>query len=236
MTKGGDLEGFYWKPEGKGPFPFVIFLHGCGGMYNTNTWTHAMAKKLNASGIGLLTLDSFKTRGVSQICGQIGGHWWYRRVDDAYSALDHLVENRLAIKDRVIVMGQSNGGGAALRAMDSRYLVRKNRFAAAIPLEPTCDLMEGVRLYGPIKVIVAEKDNATPAEPCHRLAKMKHAQPIQLVEIKGALHGYLFPNNAVTTNKLGWRIGYDARGAAVGNQEILSFAKNPKAEAKIEYK
>jgi hypothetical protein len=95
--KAGELEAEVIIPRGtKGPIPFVIMLHGCSGMNPTlKKWAHEYGGKFVGAGYGVLILDSFGPRGVvgNGICDDPSQlQWARRRVDDAYSALDWLIE------------------------------------------------------------------------------------------------------------------------------------------------
>jgi len=77
-----------YRPEGAGPFPFVVLLHGCGGLHREAMWTawvEPWADLLRAHGIGTAVVDSFGPRGVDQVCTGNVAAWAVRRVDDAYS-------------------------------------------------------------------------------------------------------------------------------------------------------
>src|SRR5258708_28942585 len=54
------------KPEGAGPFPAVIGLHGCGGM--SDTTKRKLADELVGWGYVVLLVDSFATRGAEHAC------------------------------------------------------------------------------------------------------------------------------------------------------------------------
>ena len=66
------LPGVLFRPEGPGPFPGVVALHGCGGMVNSAgkilgrlaDW----GERLSAAGFAVLFPDSFTPRGLSGQC------------------------------------------------------------------------------------------------------------------------------------------------------------------------
>ena len=58
---GATLEAYLSKPEGAGPFPAVVSMHGCGGLSHSLRITEA--RDLNALGYVSLVVDSFATRG-----------------------------------------------------------------------------------------------------------------------------------------------------------------------------
>jgi dipeptidyl aminopeptidase/acylaminoacyl peptidase len=140
VQKDGELDAFIYSPnDAQGPVPFVIVLHGCDGLSTLEKeWTQHVAEALNAQGIGALVLDSFTTRYVDNSCGLSDLHWGRRRADDAFSALDYLIEKKLAKADEVYIMGCSNGGTAALVSMTEMESDHPHHFAAAFAIAPGC--------------------------------------------------------------------------------------------------
>ena len=87
--KSGDakIAGSLAKPDGTGPFPSLVLLHGCGGPQPGNAlW----AAELNSWGYVTLEVHSFYGRGVNEICSNPSKVTVSERVADAYAALDHL--------------------------------------------------------------------------------------------------------------------------------------------------
>src|SRR4029079_18998393 len=76
-------DGYLTKPEGSGPFPALVHLHGCGGLppaVKANTADDFWAKRLADWGYAVLVVDSFTKRGVNNTCsGEFAP-----RVADAY--------------------------------------------------------------------------------------------------------------------------------------------------------
>src|SRR5438128_10876427 len=66
------LRGILYRPEGPGPFPGVVALHGCGGLLNSSgnvvrryaDWGNRLAN----AGLAVLFPDSFSSRGLSGQC------------------------------------------------------------------------------------------------------------------------------------------------------------------------
>jgi hypothetical protein len=99
IKRDGELQAELMVPKGiKVPIPFVLIMHGCSGMNVTlKKWAHEYGRKLVEAGYGVLILDSFTTRGVGPegICSDFSQlEWARRRADDAYAALDWLIEKR----------------------------------------------------------------------------------------------------------------------------------------------
>ena len=73
-----------YRPAGAGPFPFVVLLHGCGGLHREAMWTswvEPWADVLRAHGVGSAVVDSFAPRGVEQVCTGNVAAWAARRAD-----------------------------------------------------------------------------------------------------------------------------------------------------------
>ena len=81
------IEGNLYKPEGNGPFPAVVVLHGCAGIdYHFRAW----AEQLVEWGYVALIVDSFSPRGVNRVCGQSYRVPDIERAGDAYGAAIYL--------------------------------------------------------------------------------------------------------------------------------------------------
>lgn len=226
VQKDGDLNAEILLPKGTtGPTQFMIVLHGCDGMSSfEKEWTRHVADVLNPEGFGVLILDSYTTRYVDNSCGLPDLHWGRRRADDAYSALDYLIEKNLAKPDQVYLMGYSNGGTATLAAMTTKENDHKHRFAAGFPIAPNCFsvTMKYGDYYNPMIVFVGDQDDANPPEPCVEMLKKKRLIPVQLVKYQGANHGFLGKGYAARVVK-GWT---DPKG----NDHMWHLSYDPAAE------
>ena len=80
------------KPEGDGPFPAVVLIHGCSGTERNTAhqtvWRglNRHAGLLNANGYVTLIVDSFGPRRITDGC-QTGGRYYPLQLGDAYAAL-----------------------------------------------------------------------------------------------------------------------------------------------------
>jgi dienelactone hydrolase len=172
-----------------------------------------MAQRLTPLGYGVLILDSFKSRGVSDICSdpsQLG--WARRRADDAYSALDYLIDNRLAIPNKVYVIGRSNGSTTALIIMNQVLGdLHQHKFAGGFAMQPSCHYMRNVEFYAPVRQFLAEKDQACNPTLCVTMAASPRKIPVQTTLFKGAHHGY--EDKALPRTFHGYRLAYNAEAA-----------------------
>ncbi|MEY9108187.1 dienelactone hydrolase [Bradyrhizobium yuanmingense] len=175
--------------------PFVVLLHGCSGMTpSLKKWANEYGGRLVQAGYGVLVLDSFATRGVTGngICADPSQlEWARRRTDDAYSALDWLIETGKADPKQVYVLGRSNGATTSLIIMNRKIGdVQKNMFAGAFVMQPSCLYMKNVEFYAPVYLFLAEKDQATSPVLCSDMAKTKRPVAVQTKLWEGATHGY----------------------------------------------
>jgi dienelactone hydrolase len=230
VQKDGELNAEVLLPKDtKGPVPFMIVLHGCDGLSTLEKeWTHHIADLLIPEGFGLLILDSYTTRYVDNSCGKGDLHWGRRRADDAYSALDYLVEHKLANPSEVYLMGYSNGGTTTLVSMTKKENDHKYRFAAGFPIAPSCvsvTLKYG-DYYGPMVVFIADQDDANDPKQCREMLKKNRSVPVQLIEYQGANHG--FPVNAPAHDFMGWHLSYNPAAEKDMMQTITSAIKAKK--------
>lgn len=194
--KSGELAAELILPKGvKGQIPFIIMMHGCSGMNSTlKKWANEYGGRLVGAGYGVLVLDSFTTRGVTGdgICADPSQlEWARRRADDAYSALDWLIETGKADPKRVYVLGRSNGATTSLIIMNKKIgAIQKNKFAGAFAMQPSCAYIKYVEYYAPVYQFLAEKDAACNPIVCADMAASNRPVPVQTKIWKGATHAY----------------------------------------------
>ena len=160
----------------------VIALHGCGGLYATagarkgllNARHQAMADMLVAEGYYVVFPDSLMPRGETELCTQKIGD---RNIDqterraDALGALAWVAAQPWAQPRRIALLGWSNGGSAVLSSTDAaradvRGLAVKP--AVAVAFYPGCAAAAkaGYKPSAPLVLMLGEKDDWTPPEPC----------------------------------------------------------------------
>ncbi len=184
--------GHLGRPEGKGPFPAVILMHGCGGIRPPHfQW----AGILNELGYVTLTIDSFRPRNTLRVCNNFARVTSPpQRALDAYGGLSFLQSQAYVIPDRVGVIGWSHGGIAVLHAVNrSGVSARfKQQFKAAATFYPWCMTDRSFEI--PLLILIGESDNWTPAELCESLSDhSKNAVsgiPLELVVYPNAHHSF----------------------------------------------
>ena len=120
LIRGDHIQGYLAKPEGAGPFPAVIGLHGCAGMPDTTK--RKLVDELVGWGYVVLLVDSFATRGIDHACTggvlDIAG----KRRSDAYGALAFLAGQTFVDPQRVAAVGFSQGGWVTSRRQKQIHL------------------------------------------------------------------------------------------------------------------
>lgn len=107
------------KPEGRGPFPVVIQLHGCGGKKSLQTRWAAVARE---AGWAAVVVDSYRHRKISPleaystVCTGLR-LWGKERAGDAYAAMEWVRQQPWADPHCMALAGWSHGGWTALDAM-----------------------------------------------------------------------------------------------------------------------
>jgi dienelactone hydrolase len=222
----GTLPVRIYHPGSAGPFPFVVLLHGCGGLHREamwRGWVEPWAELFREHGIGTAIVDSFSPRGVDQVCTGNVALWAVRRTDDAYSVRAWLAEQPYADAKRIAVMGMSNGGRTVLAALRTT-LKHPAPFAAGVALYPGCQSDLDSRFYAPLLVLAGRADTVAPVVHCET---MKSRQPsdagstLDLIIYPRAPHTFdmRLPDRTV----LGMRLGYDAEAAADARRRVLDF-------------
>ncbi|SFU43266.1 Dienelactone hydrolase [Methylobacterium sp. 174MFSha1.1] len=198
------LQGRLYRPTGAGPFPAVVALHGCGGLYDRAgalTGRHAdWGERLAAQGFLVLFPDSFGSRGLGPQCriSRREIRPGRERVADAEAAGAWLRGRPDVRPDAVSLLGWSNGGSTVLAAVRAG---RPTPFARAVAFYPGCRtaLERGWRDRTPLLILVGGADDWTGAEPCRALAEEARVrgEPVEITVYPGAVHDFDAPDSAV---------------------------------------
>jgi dienelactone hydrolase len=168
------LSGELLFPEGAGPFPAVVLAHGCNG----NRFVEpAWGSFLREAGYATVNVDSFRGRGISEVCTQAGRLSPLQRVPDAYGALRLLAAHPKIDPRRVALMGFSHGGmltmfASTAWAKETYAVAGQPAFRAFFPFYPYCNgvFPERDRVSAPVRIHSGAADDWTPAKPCAELA------------------------------------------------------------------
>jgi dienelactone hydrolase len=186
LDEGVQLDGYVWRPApdpAAAPVkhPAIILMHGCSGLFMVegpmNQREVDWAERFAAQGYVALVIDSFRPRGVKEMCSPatFQAKVYDSRPLDAYGAMAWLQQQDDVAPDRIAMMGWSQGGGAVLLTARAESEQRPANlphgdFAAAVAMYPGSCHPEVFRSTWttavPMLVLIGAKDVWTPASPC----------------------------------------------------------------------
>ena len=235
---GVELVGVLARPDGPGPFPAIVMLHGCSGL-----WTAAgdrptplygfWAEHFRQRGYATLLVDSFGPRGEREICTQDPRPILETRdrAPDAHAALQWLAHRPDVDPGRISLMGWSNGATSALYAMrEGATAARPDgaRFRSAVVLYPGCRVLAraGYRPSAPLLILTGAADDWTPAGPCQAMAQRSAAAgaPVEIQVYEGAHHAFDAPAGVI-------RVRPDVRNSTSPTGRGATVGSHPQARA-----
>ena len=200
VTSGGGVGPASWlaKPEGDGPFPAVVLMHGCSGTErNTSHQTvwRGLARHaafLNRNGYVTLIVDSFGPRRITDGC-QTGLKYTSIQMEDGYAAFDHLASLPFVDVERIGFVGQSLGGSTALYLAQKytnnlRALKGLPTYGAFVAYYPWCETSWAYTLVRPALILIGDKDDWTPASRCVPLDRV-----VELMVYPNTHHSFDLP-------------------------------------------
>ena len=101
------LAGLMFVPEGDGPFPAAVVIHGSGTSRRDNGWYLTLTKHLQDNGIAVLLPDK---RGSEQSEGEWRGASFEDLAGDALSAVEYLKSQGHFEYSSIGLLGMSQGG------------------------------------------------------------------------------------------------------------------------------
>jgi dienelactone hydrolase len=200
-------------PEGEGPFPVVIQLHGCGGK---KPFQQDWAQVAKAAGWAVIVVDSYRHRNISSlqayatVCTGIS-LWGRVRAGDLYAMMEWARHQAWADPKRIAVAGWSHGGWTALDGMSLKpgaEMAGATRITD-LPAEPLAGLIgafvvypycgfgsvawgRGPRVDVPIKALVGTADVVVGNQGlAQTLRKMPTpGKSLDVVMLEGATHAF----------------------------------------------
>lgn len=186
--KQGDitLRGVLFRPDGPGPFPAVVALHGCGGLADRRgpitSRFQEWGDRLAAAGFAVLFPDSYTSRGLRSQCRVRERKLWAsrERVDDANAARAWLQSQPWVTADRVSLLGWSNGATTTLWAVRPSTAKEQGTrdFRSAVAFYPGCNRLDrsawSARI--PTLILIGAADDWTPARPCEQMVARAHGR------------------------------------------------------------
>ena len=160
------------KPNGDGPFPAVIMMHGCSGVSpRLDHWE----KQFVQWGYVVLWVDSLTPRKQQTFCDDPMATV-KPRAQDAYDAKAYLMELPYVDKQKIGLVGWSHGAIAGLYVVDDSTPIknRKSPFQCAILFYPYCSDIS--KLNAPLLILSGEKDDWCPPAGCKSLVTSNKSQ------------------------------------------------------------
>jgi dienelactone hydrolase len=239
----GVLHAQLFKPEGEGPFPTVIALHGCGGLGNHSESVlpryRDWALQLLKAGNAVLLPDSYGSRELGPQCRVKEMHVKARRerVADIAASRAWLVKQSWVARDRVSLIGWANGASALLWAVRPQSAAREAGpdFRAAIAFYPDCRISAGLGWSArvPTLVLIGANDDVSSPPACRQMVDGARGRSAltRIVVYPGAYHDFDRANTplhaaAGTTDAAApehGHLGTDAEARAESQKEVAEW-------------
>jgi dienelactone hydrolase len=227
LIRGDRIQGFLAKPDGAGPFPAIVGLHGCAGMHDTIK--QKLADGLVARGYVVLLVDSYATRGIDHACTSTAFATFLTRRPDAYGALVFLGRQTFVDPQRVAAVGFSAGARVTLSVAEPNafepFVPAGNlRFRAAAAFYPPCQTAVA-RPGIPTLIFIGALDDWTPAADCSRKIASwgNDGPPVELVVYPDTHHGFFYPHLQPGTTLFGHWLEYNGEAANDARHRLHQF-------------
>jgi dienelactone hydrolase len=203
IPAGGEiLRAALFKPEGDGPFPTVIGLHGCGGLSNRSEAVlpryRDWAERLVKEGKAVLLPDSYGSRGLGPQCRvperQVRAR--RERVADILAARQWLMQQSWSAHNRISLIGWAAGASALLWAVRPQLLARgaEPDFRSAIAFYPDCRISAGLGWSArvPTLLLIGGKDDVSSPPACRQMIEGARGRSAltRIVVYPGAYHDF----------------------------------------------
>jgi dienelactone hydrolase len=202
----GILHAQLYKPDGDGPFPVVIALHGCGGLAGPSEPVQPRyrdwAEQLLKTGHAVLLPDSYGSRELGPQCHAHERSVLARRerVSDIMASRQWLQQQRWVERDRISLLGWANGASALLWAVRPQSSSRKLEpdFRSAIAFYPDCRISSGLGWSArvPTLVLIGAKDDISSPPACRQMVDGARGRSAlaRIVVYPSAAHDFDRPN------------------------------------------
>jgi dienelactone hydrolase len=209
----GVLHAQLFRPEGGGPFPVVIALHGCGGLGAGSEQVapryRDWAEQLLRTGHAVLLPDSYGSRELGPQCRVKERRVLARRerVADIMAARQWLLQQSWVARDRISLIGWANGASALLWAVRPQLAAQKIEpdFRSAIAFYPDCRISSGLGWSArvPTLLLIGGGDDISSPSACRQMVDGARGRSAlaRIVVYPNATHDFdraNFPLHALT--------------------------------------
>src|ERR1700712_3151610 len=197
----GTLHAQLFKPDGSGPFPTVIALHGCGGLNGQSDQIQPRyrdwAEQLLKDGNAVLLPDSYGSRELGPQCRVKERRVLARRerVADIMAARQWLVQQTWVSQERLSLIGWANGASALLWAVRPQLQHKLDPdFRAAVAFYPDCRISSGLGWSArvPTLVLIGASDDVSSPPACRQMVDGARGRSAltRIVVYPGAYHDF----------------------------------------------
>jgi dienelactone hydrolase len=195
--------------QGSGRLPVVVLMHGSSGV---GAGIEPWVRQFNGMGISTFVIDGFTGRGLTVVGPNQALLGRLNLIVDIYRSLDILAHHPRVDPDRIVLMGFSRGGQAALYASLDRFNKLWNKsgaqFAGYIPFYPDCSTTYATDTEvaaRPIRIFHGTPDDYNPVASCKAyVARLQDAKrDVMLTEYPDSQHAFdagLLGVNTVTVS------------------------------------
>jgi len=191
----GTLHAQLFKPDGDGPFPVVIALHGCGGLAG-----HSEPVLPRYRDWAVLLPDSYGSRELGPQCRVKERERRVlarrQRVADILASRQWLVQQPWAAPNRISLLGWANGASAllwAVRPQSSSRSVEPD-FRSAVAFYPDCRISAGLGWSAriPTLLLIGAKDDVSSPPACRQMVDGARGRSAltRIVIYPGAYHDF----------------------------------------------
>jgi dienelactone hydrolase len=231
-----------YKPDGSGPFPVVIAVHGCGGLSAANEAVapryRDWAEQLLKAGYAVLLPDSFGSRELGPQCREKERKVLARRerVADITAAHKWLAAQGWAARGRISLIGWAHGASAVLWAVRPQLATRGKEpdYRSAIAFYPECRISSrtGWSARVPTLLLIGGNDDIAAPSLCKQMVDGARGRSAltRIVVYPNAAHDFdraNLPLRAIEGNDPALpehgHIGTDAEGRADAQKRVAEW-------------
>ncbi len=233
-----------FRPEGTGPLPAIVLMHGCHGV---STSIRDWGRWFRGHGYVALVVDSWASRGLGEQCTPGEDLPNTARFDDAIGALRWLQARPYVDRARIGIIGWSNGGAFSMAAVNGPTAERAKRrgveipppgYRAAVGVYPgACASLIDELSVRPVLILIGSDDDWTNPGECEALAARQRAKgaDVTIVVYRGAVHYFdvegqprvflaeVENRNTASGRCCGATVGFDAAANADAHRRVGEF-------------